>query len=67
MSQKYNDNRQPKRPKPQDSQLEILNIYAFCQKIQQSASGPQEKAAGIMSYLSLRTTLSGSKKWAVGA
>ena len=45
MSQRYNDNI---RPKPQDTQLGILKIYAFCWKIQQRASGPGEGAAGIM-------------------
>ena len=33
MNQRYNDN--IKKPKLQDIQLGILNIYAYCQKIQQ--------------------------------
>ena len=40
-------------PNPQENQLEILNIYAFCQKIQQRASGSGESAAGL-TYLSRR-------------
>ena len=32
-----------KRPKPQDTQIGILKIYSFCQKIQQKASGPRER------------------------
>ena len=52
MSQIYNDN--IKGPKPQDTQLGILKIYAFCLKIQQWTSGPGESAAGVMWYLSLR-------------
>ena len=51
MSQTYNDN--IKRPKPQDTQLGILNIYAFCRKIQQKASGPGKSDAGVTQYLSL--------------
>ena len=47
MSQRYNDN--TKRPKPQDTQLGISKIYAFCRKIQQRASDPRESAAGVMS------------------
>ena len=35
MSQTYYDN--IKKPKLQDTQLGILKIYAFCQKIQQRA------------------------------
>ena len=42
----YNDN--TKRPKLQDTQLGILKIYGFCQKIQQEASGSVESAAGVM-------------------
>ena len=45
MSQRYNDN--IKRPKPQDTQLVILKIYPFCQKIQKRASDLGESAAGI--------------------
>ena len=52
MSQRYNDN--IKRPKPQDTQLRILIIYTFCQKIQQMTSGPKESAGGVLLYLSLR-------------
>ena len=48
MSQRYNGN--IKRPKP----LGILEIYSFCQKIQQKASGPGESTTGIMWYVSLR-------------
>ena len=36
-----------KRPKLQDTQLGILRIYAFCQKIQQRAAGPGESTVGI--------------------
>ena len=79
MSQRYNHN--IKRPKPKENQLGIWKIYAFCQKIQQRALGPGEKAAGVM-YLSLgihpkschmfslkvaATLLSGSRKDAIGA
>ena len=46
---KHNDNAE--RPKPKENQLGILNIYAFCQKIQQSASGPGESIAGFCIYL----------------
>ena len=46
MSQRYSEN--IKRPKPQDTQLGILKIYAFCWKIQQRASGPGKSTAGIM-------------------
>ena len=45
MSQRYNDN--IKRPKPQDTLLVILKIYAFCQKIKQRALGPVERTTGI--------------------
>ena len=45
MSQRYNEN--IKRPKPQDTQLCILKIYAFCWKTQQRASGPGEIAVGV--------------------
>ena len=31
----------------QDTQLGILEIYAFCRKIQQRVSGPGESAAGV--------------------
>ena len=37
-----------KKPKPQDILLGILKIYAFCQKIQQRASGPGESTAGVI-------------------
>ena len=40
MSQIYNDI--IKRPKLQDTQLEILKIYPFCQKIQQRVSVQEE-------------------------
>ena len=46
---KHNDNAE--RPKPKENQLGILKIYAFCQKIQQSASGPGESIAGFCIYL----------------
>ena len=49
MSQRYND--KTKRPKPKENQLEILKIYAFCQKIQQRALAPAESAAGVTIYL----------------
>ena len=52
MSQTYHDN--IKKPKLQDTQLGILKIYAFCQKIQQRASCPGESPAGVTQYLSLR-------------
>ena len=45
MRQRYNDN--TKRPKPNKNKLGILQIYAFCQKIQQRASGTGENAAGV--------------------
>ena len=45
MSQRYNDN--IKRPKLQDTQLGILKIYVFCQKIQQRVSGPGESAGDV--------------------
>ena len=51
MSQRYNDN--TKRPKPKDTLLGILTIYAFYCKIQQRASGPGESAPGV-AYLSMR-------------
>ena len=51
MSQRYNDN--TKRPKPKDTLLGILTIYAFYCKIQQRASGPGESASGV-AYLSMR-------------
>ena len=35
------------RPKPQDTQLGILKIYAFSLKIQQRALCPGESAAGV--------------------
>ena len=46
MKQRNNNN--TKRPKPKENQLGILNIYPFCQKIQQGASGPGVSAAGVM-------------------
>ena len=49
MSQRYNDD--TKRPKSKENQLEILKIYAFCQKIQQRASGLGESAVGVLIYL----------------
>ena len=62
-----------KRPKPKENQLVILKIYAFCQKIQQRASGPGERATGV-TYLSMRihskvaaTFLRGSRKGAIRA
>ena len=45
MRKRYNDN--TKRPKPKENKLGVLKTYAFCQKIQQKASGPGESAAGI--------------------
>ena len=41
-------------PKPQDTQLGILKIYAFCRKNHKRASGPGESTAGVTQYLSLR-------------
>ena len=79
MSQRHNDN--TKRPKPKENQLGILKIDIFCQKIQQSALGLGESAAGVM-YLYMRihprscyifplkvatTLLSGSTKGTVRA
>ena len=52
MSQRYNYN--IKRPKPKENQLGILKNYAFCQKIQQRASGPGESADGV-THLSMTT------------
>ena len=49
MSQRYNDD--TKRPKSKENQLEILKIYAFCQNIQQRASGLGESAVGVLIYL----------------
>ena len=45
MSQTYNDN--IKRPKPQDTELGILKIYAFFRKIQKRASSQGETTAGV--------------------
>ena len=39
MSQTYNDNIE--KPKPQDTQLGILKIHAFFQKLQQRVSGQE--------------------------
>ena len=54
-----------KKSKPKGNQLGILKIYAFCCKIQQSASGPGESAAEV-TYLSIRmhlkSLLSGLRK-----
>ena len=40
MRKRYTDN--TKRPKPNENQLGILKIYAFCLKIQQKTLGPGE-------------------------
>ena len=48
ISQRYNDN--TKRPKPQDTLLEILKTYAFYQKIQHRASGLGKSVAGVSVY-----------------
>ena len=40
-----NDN--TKRPKPKETQLGILKIYVFCQKIQQRALGPGVGYVGL--------------------
>ena len=48
-SQKHSEN--TKRPKSKENQLGILKIYAFCQKIQQRASGPGESATWLHIYL----------------
>ena len=57
MSQRYNEN--IKRPKSQDTQLGILKIYLFCQKIQCRVSDPGESTAGVI-YLSMRIHLKSS-------
>ena len=49
MRQRYNGN--TKGPKPKENQLGIFKIYAFCQKIQQRASGQRESTAGLCIYL----------------
>ena len=78
MSQRYNGI--TKRSKPNENQLGVLKVYAFCQIIQQRASRPGGGATGVM-YLSMTmcpkscrislkvpaTLLGGSKKDAVGA
>ena len=53
ISQSYNNN--TKMPNLQDSQLGILKIYAFCQKIQQ-VLGPGKNTAGV-TYLFMRIHL----------
>ena len=45
MSQKCKEN--TKRPKPQNTQLGILKIFAFCWKIKQRTLGPGESAARV--------------------
>ena len=45
MIQRYSDN--IKKQKPQNSQLGILQIFAFFQKNQQTALVPGESAAGV--------------------
>ena len=50
MSQRYNG--KTKRPKLQDTQLGILKIFVFCQKIDWRSLGPGESGAGVM-YLSM--------------
>ena len=40
-----------KKPETKENQLGILKIYAFCQKIQQRASGPGESTAWLHIYL----------------
>ena len=54
MSQRYNDN--IKRPKLQNIQLGILNIYAYFWKIQQRVSGPGASTAGVMEYFAFENT-----------
>ena len=44
-SQRYNEN---KKTKAARYSARILEIYAFCWKIQQRASGPGENAAGVL-------------------
>ena len=76
MRKRYTDN--TKRPKPNENQLGILKIYAFCQKIQQKTSGPGQRC---LCYVSMRmysknchifplkvatTLLSGSMKGTTG-
>ena len=78
MSERYIDN--TKRPKPQDTQIGILKVYAFYQKIQQRGSDPGQSTDGV-TYLSIKihpkscifplkvatTLLNGLRKGAVGA
>ena len=53
MGQRYNDN--TKWPKLRENQLGILETYALCLKIQQSASGPGGVLLELLSiYLSMR-------------
>ena len=52
MRQIYKDNK--KRPKLKQNLLVILQIYTFCQKIQQGVFSPGESVAGII-YLPMRT------------
>ena len=40
-----------KKPESKENQLGILKIYAFCQKIQQRASGPGESTAWLHIYI----------------
>ena len=40
-----------KKPKSKENQLGILKIFAFCQKIQQRASGPGESTAWLHIYI----------------
>ena len=42
------------KPKPQDTQLGVLKICSFCQKIQQRASSTGENTGGVKYHLSLR-------------
>ena len=66
-------------PKPKENQPGILKIYAFCQKIQQRASGPGEHCWGYISIYKktlesfhisalkvVATLFSGSRKGAIG-
>ena len=65
MSQTYYDN--IKKPKLQDTQLEISKIYAFYKKIQQKASSPGESTVGVTCLCEYTQKLTGSRKGAVGA
>ena len=54
MSKRYNDNK--KRLTPKQNQQGILKMYAYCQKIRQRVSGPEDSTAGVM-YLSMTISI----------